>query len=721
MNSSAWIDALAQAMELHRAGELDAAEAVYRRLMAEQPEQPDPWHLTGLVCHQRGDHAAGEQLIRAALERDPHNILFLCNLASVVAAAGQHAQAETLLRQVLERQPDFTKAWYNLGNELRALGRLDEALEAYRRALAIQPDYGEAHTNLGVTLRALDRPHEALVHYRRAVELSPQLAQAHFNLGNLLRDLAYAERGHNPLAAQQQYDSARASYAQALAINPSDSSVHTNLGAMYKETGQLDEAISCYERALAADAQHVESYSNLAVAYQDRGELDPARAFLSEALRRRPTFVEAHSNLVFLANYEPEADPRAVYEAHCEWARRHTVSLPAAELWPRVEPGRPLRVGYVSPDLRSHPVGRFIAAVLEHHDRRAFEPLVYADVPIPDRTTERLRSHVARWRNTHRLSDAELYETIRADEVDVLVDLAGHTSMNRLLVFARRAAPVQATYLGYPNTTGLATMDFFLTDAIADPPDSTQPFTEQLVRLSPCFSCYTPPDDVPEVSPLPALSHATITFGSLHSLAKLNARVLDLWGAVLRAVPSSRLLVYRNTLSAVAAERLRRELAARGVSAEQLWLRFDVPIDGSHWSIYRDVDIALDTFPWTGHTTACEALWMGVPTITLRGSTHAGRMVASVLAAAGEIDAIAENDEHFVAIAQRWARDRRALAERRASARRRMAASPLCDGVAFTRRFERALLDMVARQAANVAAQATGSLAPGRPEANRSS
>jgi len=336
--------------------------------------------------------------------------------------------------------------------------------------------------------------------------------------------------------------------------------------------------------------------------------------------------------------------------------------------------------------------------ILTHHDSRQVETVCYAEVPAPDAITARFRSLAHGWRSTCGLSHTQLAELIRADAIDVLVDLAGHTAHNRLPVFAWKPAPVQVTYLGYPNTTGLAAIDYRLTDAITDPPGEPASHAEELWRLPGCFCCYTPFYQFPTPTPSPAHGAGSITFGSMHKLTKLNGPVLDLWCRLLQAVPSSRLLVCQNTLVGGARDRLRRELVRRGIAAGRVELRHEfAPGPGGHLAVYAEIDVLLDVFPWGAHATACEALWMGVPVLTLYGDRYAGRMASSMLTCLQLEELIARTPTEFVERGVRLAGDTARLAALRGALRGRMRASPLCDGATFTLRLEEAYRAMWVR------------------------
>jgi predicted O-linked N-acetylglucosamine transferase (SPINDLY family) len=343
-------------------------------------------------------------------------------------------------------------------------------------------------------------------------------------------------------------------------------------------------------------------------------------------------------------------------------------------------------VGYVSPDFRSHAVAFFLGPVLEQHDPEAVEVFCYADVAAPDETTARLRALGHNWRWTWGLTDDEVEALARRDGIDVLVDLGGHLAHNRLRVFARKPAPVQVSWLGYPAGTGVPAIDRRLTDAVCDPPD--EPCGEWLARLPGPFCCYGPPLHVPQRTDLPSGESGGVTFGSLHKLEKLGDGVLDLWTKILLEVANSRLLLCRNTLQGETAVMWRERLARRGLPPERVELRHVVPVGLQHLRVYDGIDVALDCFPWSGHTTACEALWMGVPVVTLRGCLCAGRMVASVLAAVGLTELIAETPDDYRRIAVQLARDAARRKELRQTLRLRMLRSPLCDKAAFTRGLE---------------------------------
>lgn len=492
------------------------------------------------------------------------------------------------------------------------------------------------YNDLGIVRRAQGRLGDAVACYREAIRHQPNLVDAHSNLGNALKLLG-------------QLDQAEASCRQALQLNPDHAAAHNNLGNALADQGRMDEAIAAYRAAL----------------------------------RCQPRFPVAHSNLLMCLNYASGLDPATVFAEHLCWA---SIYEPQPAPRPPVrdpDPERVLRVGYVSADLRHHPLMSFFEPILQHHDPRQVEIHLYAEVSAPDAVSRRLQA-LAAWHGTCGLSDAALAELVRRHGIDILVDLAGHTAANRLLVFTQRPAPVQITYLGYTNTTGLRSIDYRLGDAVMDPPGSEALNSETLVRLT-RTACYAGPSAAPAVAPLPSLGAGHITFGSVHRPSRFNAAVLDVWCRILHAVPSSRMLLYRNTLTGAVADHWRARFSERGIAPARLDLRHHA--EAGHLSAYGDIDISLDPFPCAGAVTSCESLWMGVPFVTLRGDRPAARTGEMLLGAVGLPELIAASADDYVAAALRLASDPVRLAQVRGSLRQRMQAT-LGDAASFTRELE---------------------------------
>jgi predicted O-linked N-acetylglucosamine transferase (SPINDLY family) len=617
----------------------------------------------------------------ATHQEDAQQILQLGNMS---AAQGQMDQAIAHYERALSLNPDYVEAHNNLGLALATQGRMDQAIAHYERALSLRPD-ALIHNNLGNALAAQGRMDQAIAQYEHTLSLRPDYVEAHSNLGNAL-------------AAQGRADQAIAHYERALSLRPDYAEAHNNLGNVLMWVGRFKQALAHYQQAVALQSNFVEAHSNLGLAHAALGNMDQAAVHYERALSLRPDYVVAHSNLLLTLNYASASDPESVYAAHRNFAQRREVPLaPHIQVHSNNRSlERRLKIGYVSSDFRQHSVAWFIEPVLENHSRERFEIYCYANHFQEDEVTQRLMSHADHWRRIFGLSDDAVANQIRADCIDILVDLNGHTGKNRLLVFARKPAPLQVTWLGYPNTTGLSAMDYRITDAFADPVGMTEPLhSEKLMRLPDCFSCYQPPRDVPAVSELPARSKGYITFGSFNKLNKVTPAVMALWARILHAVPNSRLILKTSGLGEQATQESIRELFAQsGVAPERLELLGHHQSRKMHLEQYRSVDIGLDPFPYNGTTTTCEALWMGVPVVTLAGKVHAGRVGVSQLSNLGLTELIGQTPDEYVAIASRLAADLEHLGTLRKELRDRMTASPLTDAQGFTKNLERTYLGM---------------------------
>ena len=490
-------------------------------------------------------------------------------------------------------------------------------------------------------------------------------------------------------AAAERHDLAVRHFERAIALQPANADYLSNCGEVCRRAGWSDDAIDSCRAALAADPRHMGAYYNLGLALFAVGEIEQAHAALTSALAIRPDARAARSALLFLLCHHPDIDGATLLAEHRGWNELHARAL-APEFAPRtaeLAPGRKLRLGYVSADFRRHSLSYFIEPLFANHDRDRFDVFCYSNTRRADEVTDRLRSCVSQWRDITALSDAAAAELVMRDGIDILVDLSGHTAESRLLVFARKPAPVQVSYIGYPNTTGLAAMDYRISDGYMDPPGiSDALYTEKLLRMPHSLWCYRPPAPTPDVNPLPALQRGVTTFGSLHGFTKLNRKVIDLWARVLARQPGSELVVAGAPAGETGA-RLREQFAAQGIDAARLHLIGKLNFD-DYLRLYHRIDIGLDAFPYNGGTTTCESLWMGVPVVTLAGTYSVARAGVSLLTSAGLPELIADSPERYVDIATNLARDPHRLAELRGSLRGRMQRSPLMDEAGFTRAFE---------------------------------
>lgn len=591
--------------------------------------------------HRAGDLPRAESIYRQILQAEPANAQVWYLLGAACQVRGELSEAEASYRQALSHNPDFAEVHHNLGVVLATQRKLEEAVASFRQALRLDPRYPEALNGLGTALRIQGKWAESETYLRHALRLKADFAEAHYNLGNTLYDQGKLEEAVTHLQ-------------QAIHLKPTDPKAHNNLGGVYRDQGKIEEAVAAYQRTLAL----------------------------------RPDHARAHSNLLYALHYYPAYGPQTVFAEHLHWAKRHAGPL-AAEIRPHpVEPvpDRRLRIGYVSPDFRSHVVASFIEPILSAHDRAGFEVTCYADVASPDSVTQRLRGYVNRWRSLVGIADEQAAELIRDDQIDILVDLAGHTGGNRLLVFARKPAPIQVSHFGYPDTTGLPTMDYRITDARADPPGMTERFyTEKLFRLPEVAWCYRPPEG-PAVSDLPAFQKGHLTFGCFNNPAKVTVEAVTLWAKILTAVPGARLSLLA-CQGKESHERLYREWSRNGIEPERVTLVAKKPHE-AYLKLCESVDLGLDPFPYNGAVTTCDMVWMGVPVITLAGMVYVSRQGVSLLTHLGLPELIAETPDAYVEIATQLAHDWAKLRDIRMGLRGIMRRSTLTDAKCFTRQLE---------------------------------
>lgn len=591
--------------------------------------------------------------------------------------ASRPAEALPLLEALVASSPDHALGLLNLGNALHSLGRTNDAVDLYTRAVAAAPDSAVALNNLARALHDLSRFDEAIARYDAALALDPGCGLALANLRQTLERVGRAGEIASRCEA-------------VLRARPDSRDAHLYLGLALQESGRPDDAGAAFEAALALDPTFAAAQSCLGGVHNQLGRVEEAVACWARAVALAPGYHVAHSNRLLCLNYlsRPAEDLAAEHRAWGELALRDVPASDDHDNDP--DPERPLRVAYLSADLRHHPVASVLEPLLAGHDPAAVEVHAYSLSPLADDdVTRRLRTHAAAWHDVAALDDDALARRLRADRVDVLVDLAGHTGGNRLPVFAHRAAPVQVTYAGYPNTTGLPTIDLRLTDATADPPPFADVLhAERLVRLPRCFLAWAPPDPSPPVTPRAPDDPARCAFGCFNNLSKISVETVAVWARLLREAPGARLLLKNHSLAAPTARaRVEGLFAAHGVTADRLVLMGRLG-PHEHLALHDRVAVALDPFPYNGATTTLEALWMGVPVVTLAGDRHASRVGATLLEAAGLRALVATTPDEYVALARALLRDEGALLELKRGLRDRVLASSLCDGDSLARAVE---------------------------------
>ncbi|MCS6850984.1 MAG: tetratricopeptide repeat protein [Gemmataceae bacterium] len=707
-------EALERARGHIRQGQWAEAESWVREVIRVAPGEAAAFQLLATIAHGVGRPEAAELALREAIARAPSQAENYAFLASLLAAQGRLAEAEAAARRAVMLQPGWAVAYAQLGDILLAQRRLAEAEAAYRHALAWAPAMAEAWCQLGAVLRAQGRLGEAEMALRQALALNPQSASAEKLLGHVLKSqgrLLEAEAAYlrsitwNPTDAttfgnlgdvyhlQSRFQDAERAYRQALALSPTYGGAVNNLAYVLEAQGRLDEAEAAAWRALELLPNLPEAHLNLGNLMQTRGRLEEAIRHFRRARELRPSYVSASSNILRCEQYRPGITPARLAQLHRDWEARHVAELRQLprDLPNGRDPDRVLLLGLISNDFCRHPVGYFVAPLFEHHDRERLQIVCYGDRVRADDWTDRLRAAADEWHDIRLLDDEQLAERIRADRIDLLVDLAGHTAYHRLLTFARKPAPLQFTWIGYTGTTGLSAIDYLIADRFHVPEGDEAHYCEKVLRLPDGYVCYPPPEDAPTVGPLPAQEAGCVTFGSFNYPAKITPPVIALWADILRRLPGSRLLLKFNGLGDPGLRRrLLDQFAAAGIDPGRLELQGWSP-RRQLLETYHKVDIALDPFPYSGGLTTCEALWMGVPVITCPGETFAGRHSFSHLSNAGLTETIARDRDEYVRLAVELARDWPRLAALRAGLRERMRRSPLCDGPRFARHVEAAL------------------------------
>jgi FkbM family methyltransferase len=701
-------------------GRVQEAEAAYRDAIAVEPEFADAHGNLGRLLLDAGriDEAIESFSALASLVSDNPEAHFM--LADALSAGGRYEAACSSYEAGLSLAPGVAAAHNNLGASLRHLSRAEEAMASFEAALRIDPELVDAHFNLADMLESRGAADKAIEHFRATVSRQTNDVRSRRRLGRLLleqgrsdealqvfRDVLTLEpdsaRSHfelgNALSACGHRDEALERFDQAVRLDPNDASAHVNLGYALNDVKRFEEAAQCFREALERDPGLVEAHNNLGGVLQMQGQLRPAMQAYERALEIAPDALYIRSNYLTCLNYHEEALPENVYAEHRRWAEliEGTDAPKGAPAIPNLDPQRRLRIGYVSADLRYHSVAFFMAPIIEHHDRDKFEITCYANVAKPDANTRRLQELCDRWRDIASIDDAEVAAWIRRDEIDILVDLSGHTVGNRLPVFALRPAPVQVTYLGYPNTTGLSSMDYRLTDVMADPPGATEDLhSETLIRFEDGFLCFQPLESCPPIRE----RHGTgdgegITFGSFNELLKVTPATVAAWCEILERVPGSSLVIKGTALGDEGTRQIVvNRFREHGIDAGRLRLVGRTQTLEEHLELYNGIDVALDTFPYNGTTTTCEALWMGVPVVTRSGHVHASRVGLSLLTRVGLGDLVAESVPEYVDKAVALAADAQRRSRLRGELRDRMRASPLMDGGVFTRRLESAYRDM---------------------------
>jgi protein O-GlcNAc transferase len=664
-------------------GQFDASIDSYKQALKIKPDYAGAYYNMGAALKDKGDLEAAIGSYNKALKIKPNYAEAHNNIGSALKDKGDLEAAIGSYKKALKIKPDYAEAYSNMGNALKRKGDLESAIDSYKQALKNKPDFVEAYYNMGNVLKDKGDLEAAIDSYKQAIRIKPDLAEAYNNMGTALNE-------------EGDLEAAIDSYEQAIKIRPNFADAYLNMGNALKDKDDLEAAIDCYQQAIKIKPDYAEAHSNLGTTLLKLGRLEEAVASFNRAIEFKIDFPDAYNNKNLCLNYFSSGSPLFIFEQHLEFGKQFGGLQTEPLFSPRsnIRAEKRLRVGYVSGDFRQHSVAYFFEPLLQHHNSNVVEIFCYYNnVPI-DEMTERLMATSDHWRSIVGITDSDVANLIRNDKIDILVDLSGHTSKNRLLVFAQKPAPIQVTWLGYANTTGLSEIDYRFTDIIADPiGDADELHSETLVRLANGFQCYKGNEAFHSNSELPFKKRGHITFGSFNNLTKVTPEVIKVWSNILHALPKSCLVLKAKQLQYDASHYLDC-FKQEGIAEDRIKLNGHMPSMHDHLELYNSIDICLDPFPYNGATTTCEALWMGVPVITLLGDRHVGRVGASILTNVGLTDFIAQDIDGYIQLAVEMAANTNYLKEIREDLRERMQRAPLCDGRSFASDVESAYQEM---------------------------
>jgi predicted O-linked N-acetylglucosamine transferase (SPINDLY family) len=603
--------------------------------------------------------------------------------------SSQFNKARVVCEKLCKTYPNDVEAWLTYAGIYAQLGMIPKVVECCKKVIKLQPENVMAHYNLGIAYNSIGNFEQAEISFLNALQFNPHMYKAGIALGQVIMTQGRVDEAINLYTSLLSGASGKIHEVIQLA--------NINLSLALNTQKRFIEAEEACKKVLEINPNSTEALNNLGQTLKEQGDLVAATEAHRKAVNIQPTFVKAHSNLLLDLNYLADVDTEMVFNEHSRWGTRHCPVSQIKQNWINDrDPGRCIRVGYVSPDFRAHSVILFIAGLIEAHNRGNVEVFCYSSVENPDAWTSRISETADHWRVVNAIDNIQLAALVKEDKIDILVDLAGHTAGNRLLAFASKPAPIQVTWLGYPNTTGVKAIDYRLTDRWADPPGRSDVLhMETLVRLPQGFLCFQPLHDSPAVNDLPMRDSGQITFGCFNNSAKINSDVVSLWAKLLIEVPGSRLLLKSKQLSELALrKRYLSEFEQEGVDPERIEIYGSIASTIDNLSLYHQVDLALDPFPYNGTTTTCEALWMGVPVIVLEGNSHAARVGVSILTNVGLPELIAQTSDNYVRIASELVRNPDYLVKLRLDMRERMQNSPLLDTDSFVKNIEAAYQKM---------------------------
>ena len=667
----------------HEQGKFTEAEASYRKMIALKPDIAEVYNNLGNTLNEQGKFIEAEASFRKAIALKPKYFEVYYNMGIMLNVQHKFNEAEESYKKTLTIKPDYIEAYNNLGNTLNEQGKFIEAEASFRKAIILKPEYFEVYYNMGIMLNVQHKFNEAEESYKKALAIKPDYVEAYNNLGNTLNE-------------QGKFIEAEVSFRKAIALKPDHVVAYNNLGITLDEQGKFIEAEASFRKAIALKPDYTEAYSNLGKILHELGKLEEAIENYDKAIKSKVDYFKAYSNKNFCLNYSSSYSPLYIYTQHLKFEKQFGGFKAKSPLSVKIKKksNERLRIGYVSGDFRAHSVAYFFKPLLQNHNSHVVETFCYYNNNFIDKITNNIMTTCDHWRSIFGITDSEIFKIIRKDKIDILVDLSGHTGKNNLLVFAQKPAPIQVTWLGYPNTTGLSSIDYRFTDIIADPVGEADDLhSEKLLRLPNGFLCFQGNEKVLSKSDPPQTHYDYITFGSFNNLSKITSEVIDVWSKILNLIPKSHLILKCRKLKHNK-DYYYELFKNKGIDKDRIQLYEHLPSTGDHLELYNSIDISLDPFPYNGATTTCEALWMGVPVITLLGDRHVGRVGASILTNVGLKDFIARDIDSYINLAVEMSANTKKLKEIRMTLRRQMQESLLCDARSFADNVETSYKDM---------------------------
>lgn len=714
-------DILRMALAHHQAGEITKAELGYRQVLQFDPNHPHALHYLGLLAQRAGRHEQALSLLSRAIKINPTIATYYGNFGAVLLEQGNPEVAAAFFSKAIALNKDYAEAHNGLGSALNALGKPGEAVPCFHRALSLKPDFAEVHRNLGLASLLRGQLDEAVARFRKAALLNPGYAEAYNGLGSALQaqgnlDEAvenfnkavalkpdYAEAHSNlgsALNALGRFEEAIARFTIAIGLKPEFAAAHNNLGITLNLLNRFDEALACYARALTLNPQYAEAYNNRGVTLQAKGDLDAAEASFSEAIHLKPDLADAFSNLIYLRAFMHDVPSTTQVAFAAGWEKsvlsKHDRTSARSQRFAFTPgAGQKLRLGIVSAQLGNHAVAYFLEPILEELERRRIQVTLYPTVMQSSARALRLQKLADQWTPLVGISDANAAAQIRHDRIDVLIDTTSHMSGCRLGIFARRAAPVQCHYIGHCGTSGLEEMDWFIADENLLPPSCDSHFRERIWRLPRLWLAYRGDPELPPTRWIPDTGKI-VWLGSFNNIEKLRQDTCRLWAKVLNALPEAKLLLKdRRAEANPVRQRIRDQFAEYGIGSERIEFAGHTQDWIAHMAQYDRLDIALDSIPLNSGTTAFDALWMGVPMVSIEGDWMGGRLGSTILRALGKPEWVARGEDEFVATVAALAKDVDGRKGLRKHQRALMAASPLCDARSLARALEDAFAAML--------------------------